>query len=185
MADKYFEEAKNAPGSGAWQAVKGAYHWLRSKPSLFGESYAITGTAPIPSTTSFGLADFKNVLKMIRGRGTRVTSLGNPVKEINGVKYYKNAEGQLQTGAEIAKATKAARDAQVQQAIEYGKQNIGRESQIFADDIEDLKLFLKDPTKFRKNMTFNDYVKSSVPSEAEMRKTPFTTNKWGNVTKLK
>lgn len=186
MADKYFEEAKNAPGSGAWQAVKGAYHWLRSKPRLFGEpeTLFITGTAPIFSTTPFGLSDFKNVLKMIRSRGTRMNPLGTPVKTVNGVNYYKNAEGKLQTGEEIAKAAKLARDSQVEQAIKYGKQNVGSNG-VYMDDIKDLELFLRNPAKFRKGMTFDDYLKSSTPSEAEMRKIPFTTNKWGIVTKIK
>lgn len=63
MADKYFEEAKNSPGSGAWSAVKGAYHWLRSKPALFGESGKVTGIAPadfVPGTSLW------NGLKMLK-----------------------------------------------------------------------------------------------------------------------
>lgn len=50
MANRYFQEAKNAPGSGAWQAVKGAYHWWMSKPKLGGNSEDVlvpmTGVAP-------------------------------------------------------------------------------------------------------------------------------------------
>lgn len=46
MADRYFEEARNSDGSGAWSWVKGAYHWLNSKPELFGESDVVTGMPP-------------------------------------------------------------------------------------------------------------------------------------------
>lgn len=47
MADRYFDEMREAPGSGGWQAIKGTYHWLRSQPHLFGETDAWTGVAPI------------------------------------------------------------------------------------------------------------------------------------------
>lgn len=87
MADRYFAEAKNAPGSGAWQAIKGAYHWWMSKPSLGGNSEEVLppmiGMAP-------DVTPGKGVIKAARlasqaAKEDRVLGIGRKVK--NQVKH--------------------------------------------------------------------------------------------------
>lgn len=51
MSNRYFQEAKNAPGSGAWQALKGAYHWWMSKSGLGGNPRIPLRTGMAPDVT--------------------------------------------------------------------------------------------------------------------------------------
>ena len=71
MADRYFQEAKNARGSGAWQFVKGIYHKLYSDPHWFGETNTITGIAP----TDFGPG------KLIKGASKAAKIAAQTAKE--------------------------------------------------------------------------------------------------------
>lgn len=86
MADRYAEEARNAPGSGGWQYLKYLYHKALSDPHLFGESDAITGEAP--SIGSVGKAGKAARILAQTAKEDKVLGIGRQVK--NAVKQDKS-----------------------------------------------------------------------------------------------